>query len=279
MSESGETTTDHLGEAGSGKEAKKSEGLELVQSQVDRLSELIQNEIEAEEPNSPEDEAEFQGYLRGWVAEYQRLAQSGPEYQVEALEVLGMIKALLGDLPIEEGLFPGNVYDALRIEILSPDGDIVLRQFISQDSEEIFAVIDSNRGHLSQFGDETSNKYPTLETVRESIEHPKNPNRLRLAIRNKSGQLVGSINLTPDENDSTQGEIGYYLSSEFQKQGHMKKAVQMLTEYGFNSLNYKIIYGDVTEGNTTSGNVLMKAGYQETERHDGKIRYSRQKES
>lgn len=75
------------------------------------------------------------------------------------------------------------------------------------------------------------------------------------------------------------GEIGYYLSSEFQKQGYMRKAVQMLTEYGFGNLGYETIYGDVTEGNAASANVLMKAGYQETERHDGKIRYSKQKES
>jgi len=134
MSEGGETTTDYSGEAGSGKEAKKLEGLELIQSQADRLSELIQTEIEAEEPNAPEDEAEFQEYMRGWAAEYQRLVQAGPEHQPEALEVLGMIRALLGDLPIEEKLLPENVYDALRIEILSPDGDIVLRQNSSTDN-------------------------------------------------------------------------------------------------------------------------------------------------
>ena len=31
----------------------------------------------------------------------------------EALEVLGMIRALLGDLPIEEGLLPVKVYGIL----------------------------------------------------------------------------------------------------------------------------------------------------------------------
>jgi RimJ/RimL family protein N-acetyltransferase len=278
MSEGGETTTGHSGEAGFDQEAKKPEGLELIRSQADQLSALVQKEIESEELNTPEDEAEFQGYMRGWVAEYMRLVQTGPEHQAEGLEVLGMIRAMLGDLPIEEGLLQGNVYDALRIEILSPDGDIVLRQFVSQDSEEIFALIDGNRAHLSQPGDNTADKYPTLEKVRESIEHPKNPARLRFAIRNRQGQLVGSINLTPDEDNPTQGEIGYYLGAEFQKQGYTRKAVQMLTDYGFDNLGYKTIYGDVVEGNSSSANVLFKAGYQEAKRHDGKIRYSRQKE-
>lgn len=97
-------------------EVKKLEGLELIQSQVKRLSVLIQAEYNAENPNSPEEEEEFQGYMRKWVAEYQRLAQAGPERQPEALEVLDMIERLFGDLPIEEGLFPKDIYDTLPPE-------------------------------------------------------------------------------------------------------------------------------------------------------------------
>lgn len=162
------------------------------------------------------------------------------------------------------------------IEIVSSNDAVILRQFTPQDSEEIFALIDRNREHLSQFGDDTADRYPTLEAVRESIDHPKNPKRLRFAIRNKKGQLVGSINLTPDEKDSTQGEIGYYLGSEFQGKGYMGKAVEILTNYGFDFLNYKTIYGDIAKGNMVSVKVLVKAGYQETGKHDGKIRYSKQ---
>jgi len=109
MSEGKETPIDVPEEAGHSSEAKKKpEGLEFIQSQADRLSALIQKEFDAEEPNSAEEEEEFQGYMRGWVAEYQRLAQAGPEHQAEALEILGMIRALLGGLPTEEGLLPKN---------------------------------------------------------------------------------------------------------------------------------------------------------------------------
>ena len=51
--------------------------MELLQSQADRLSGLIQKELESEEPNTAEEEEEFQGYMRGWVAEYQRLSSVG----------------------------------------------------------------------------------------------------------------------------------------------------------------------------------------------------------
>ena len=163
------------------------------------------------------------------------------------------------------------------IEIKSFDGEIVLRQFTPQDSEEIFALIDRNRDHLSQFGEDTASKYPTLETIQESIEHPKNPKRLRFAIRNKQGQFVGSINITPDEKNPESAEVGYYLGSEFQKRGYAGRAVESLTVYGFNVLGYKTIYGDVSHENTASINVLLRAGFKEAGRHGEKIRFSKQK--
>lgn len=173
-----------------------------------------------------------------------------------------------------------NALDILEktkpIEIIAST-DLSLKQFTAQDAEEIFALIDRSRDHLSQFGDDTADKYPTLESVRESIVRPRNLKRLRFAIRNKEEQLVGSINITPDENNPEQAEIGYYLGAEFQRQGYMGRAVQALTSYGFQTLNYKTIYGNVAEKNIASGNVLLKAGYKETGRDDGKIRYSKDK--
>ena len=92
-------------------------GIELILSQVDRLSELIQKEYDAQEPNSSEDEAEFQRYMREWITEYQRLAALGESGRTETLEVLDMIRTMLGDLPIEEDLLPEKIY-----EVLPPEG-------------------------------------------------------------------------------------------------------------------------------------------------------------
>ncbi|MBI2195818.1 MAG: GNAT family N-acetyltransferase [Candidatus Levybacteria bacterium] len=163
------------------------------------------------------------------------------------------------------------------IEIVSSDGEVVLRQFTPQDAEDIFSLIDNNRGHLSQFGDDTAEKYPTLESVRKSIEEPSNPNRLRFAIRNKAGVFVGSINITPEGDDPKTAEIGYYLGSEFQGKGYMGRAVESLTNYGFETLSYESIYGDVVGSNETSINVLLRAGYKEISRQEGKIRFTKQK--
>src|SRR5260221_3426993 len=100
------------------------------------------------------------------------------------------------------------------LEIQSSDGQIVLRQYTPEDADEVFALIDQNRGYLSQFGDDTSDKYPTLESFRESILSPKKPSRLRFGIRSKDGVIVGSINLTPDDDNPKRAEIGYWLGKE-----------------------------------------------------------------
>ena len=112
------------------------------------------------------------------------------------------------------------------LEIKSIDGTITLRQYTLKDSKEAFALINRNRMHLSQFGDRTAAKYPTLESFEESIKNNQNVDRLRFGIWDAEGVLVGSINLTPDGDNPKRGEIGYYLGGELQNRGYMTKAVR-----------------------------------------------------
>jgi ribosomal-protein-serine acetyltransferase len=146
------------------------------------------------------------------------------------------------------------------IEILVKSTGIRLKQFTASDSEAIFELIDRNRSHLSQFGDTTAEKYKTIESVEESISNPKNPDRLRFGIWD-NGVLVGSVNLTPDDDDKTKGEIGYYLGAEFTGKGYMIKAVTTLTEFAFKNLGYKEIYGKAHKDNIGSQKVLLKSGF------------------
>lgn len=152
-----------------------------------------------------------------------------------------------------------------RIELVSADGELVLRQFTPEDAREAFDLIDRNREHLSQFGDETAENYQTYESMLTSILHPSNPARLRLGIRHKEGMYMGSINLTP-KGEPNHGEIGYYIGKEFGGKGVTTKATVTLTDYAFNNLGYESIFAVVVEGNDGSVRVLEKAGYVETER-------------
>ncbi|MFC1608946.1 hypothetical protein ACFL2R_01660 [Patescibacteria group bacterium] len=66
--------------------------------------------------------------------------------------------------------------------ILSTDSGIILRQFCVEDVDAIFQLIDSNREHLSQFGEDTAKKYPDRDSVYRSVVYPKNSRRIRLGI-------------------------------------------------------------------------------------------------
>ena len=150
------------------------------------------------------------------------------------------------------------------MEILAPHFSITLRQFTIGDSAHIFNLINRNRNHFSQFGDETADKYKTLRDVENSILNPKNPDRLRFGVWNDKGEFVGTINLTPDKNNSHRGEIGYYLGPEFIGKGNMLNSVLTLSEYAFYHLGYEELYGKIHPDNIASQKVLLKAGFKET---------------
>lgn len=173
----------------------------------------------------------------------------------------------------DEGSFVPE-YEATRpLELISLDGEVILRQYTPADAEEGFALIDRNRDHLSQFGDETAVKYPTLESFQESILRPKNPRRLHFGIRNRDDVLVGSINLTPQQKNRRKGKIGYYQGAEFQGKGYTTRAVETLTDYAFDQGGFEVLYGDVASGNIASERVLMMAGYIDYEGLKGKTRF------
>jgi RimJ/RimL family protein N-acetyltransferase len=147
------------------------------------------------------------------------------------------------------------------LEIKSIDNIIILRQYTLSDSKEAFELIDRNRKHLSQFGNLTSKEYPTLDSFKEMINNPKDPNSFKFGIRNDKNVLLGNISLFSINNDSKIGEIRYYLGSEFQGKGYMTKAVQTLTNYAFDILDYKKLYAKVVKGNDASIRVLEKNNY------------------
>lgn len=138
------------------------------------------------------------------------------------------------------------------IEVKSKSGQISLRQFTPVIARDVFDLIDRNRDHLSQFGDETSQKYPTYESLLGSIVNPKNPKRLRFAVRDVDEEVVGSINLTPDGDNPQKGEVGYYLGSEHRGKGFATEATRLLSEFAITQLGYSELYAKVHTGNTGS---------------------------
>lgn len=78
-----------------------------------------------------------------------------------------------------------------------------------------------------------------------------------------NGKLSGIIGLVI-QNDvyKKSAEIGYWIGEPFWGNGIATKAVELITEYGFDKLDLNRIYTGVFEYNEASMKVLEKNGYQ-----------------
>lgn len=248
----------------------------------------VENSDDPFEPphNFVRDKTPRQGY---YPLSYVELALRPPNhlYEVDDAVFTAVNRGSENEPEWETRYFPKNSLDAqvweealiiLRItpplEIRSKKGRLNLRQFTPAIASDIFDLIDGNRDHLSQFGDETARKYLTYESLLESIVNPKNLKRLRFAIRNSQGEVMGSINVTPDEDNPHKGEIGYYIGSEYQGRGFTTEAAELLTNFAMGELGYTELYAKVHPHNIASQKVLLKAGYQDAGTKDGDVLFT-----
>ncbi len=137
-----------------------------------------------------------------------------------------------------------------------------LRKLAAEDAVPYFSAVDRNRAHLSQFEDQTSSKYPTLESVQKSIkEYPYKrvtefgDTKTSMGIWAQNS-FVGSINTTIGE---TGVEVGYWLDEAYTGMGYATCAVRALTEFA--NRHYDVVYATVHEGNDASRAVLERSDY------------------
>jgi [ribosomal protein S5]-alanine N-acetyltransferase len=77
-------------------------------------------------------------------------------------------------------------------------------------------------------------------------------------ILKASGELVGSIELRPD--DGSQDQRGFWLDSELQGRGLMTEAAERVTEYAFLELDWPHLWLTNAEGNAPSRRIKEKQG-------------------
>jgi len=142
------------------------------------------------------------------------------------------------------------------------DSQTYLRQITPEDSQYLINLIDNNRMHLSQFGDKTSEKYPTFKSVyvRNSTQKL---NELRFGIWRKNSMreniLVGFIKATFKL--ANEAEIGYWIGSEFQSRGIMTIAVKALIGFLHEARKLEIFTATAHRDNQKSIGVLEKSGF------------------
>lgn len=149
--------------------------------------------------------------------------------------------------------------------IFTEQSGVLLRQLRPEHAVAYFDTVDANREHLSQFGNETAAKYPTLETVEDSIVKPTDKDKLRFGIW-AAGVFVGSINAEPMLNgrnpDADRAEMGYWLDRRHTGHGYVTTALKAISSYAADHIGRP--FARVMEGNEKSVAVLERAGFTHT---------------
>ena len=135
---------------------------------------------------------------------------------------------------------------------------ISLRQF--KDSDKIRLIEILNDPRVSEY---LSSKIPSPYTEADADWWIKEGSKLGLTRAiTIADELVGCIGVSTDEFEySRNGEIGYWLCSEYWGQGLATQAVNIITEEVFRTTEINRLYAAVFSGNTGSMRVLDKCNY------------------
>lgn len=140
---------------------------------------------------------------------------------------------------------------------------VKLQPFVIDYVPEVFDLIDSSRAHLSQFDDNTSEKYPRVQALFDSVVRPVNPERERYVIlEGEQEQVVGTINATPTGYMATTYEVGYWIGERHTGRGLATAAASLLLS---DLLSRKFLRNAVAythPQNSASQHVLIKSGFE-----------------
>ena len=135
---------------------------------------------------------------------------------------------------------------------------------------EIFDLIDNDRDHLRTWlpwVDSTITADDTLKNLSERIEKFKKGEQASFygTLNGNFVASVGFISLKDNE-----GEIGYWLLSQYGGKGLMTTFVNACVDYGFKHLNLDRIVIKCAEGNSKSANIAKRLGFTQSEKSEGK---------
>lgn len=83
-----------------------------------------------------------------------------------------------------------------------------------------------------------------------------------------TGQLVGDVGLSPDENEPDVIKIGYTMDPVFQGRGYATEAVAALVAYAFDTLGAEVVRAYASAENLPSIRVAEKVGLKLAERFE-----------
>ena len=112
--------------------------------------------------------------------------------------------------------------------------------------------------YITPHRDKSVNYY--LDFLNLKLEQIKSGTGFYWLVRDKNGELAGTINLTPIP-DTGEMQIGWMIRSKFRGQGLAYDAAKLALEFGFRETNFDPIYGVFEVENIASEKILKKLGF------------------
>ncbi|MGE5356039.1 MAG: GNAT family N-acetyltransferase [Deltaproteobacteria bacterium] len=141
------------------------------------------------------------------------------------------------------------------------DDKILLRKLVFDDAPSM--ALQANNYNVAK---NLRNAFPHPYTIKDAeffIENiANNPNNYIFGIFTEN-DYCGNIGIHPGEDVYQKtAEIGYFIGESFWNKGITTRAVRLISEFGFNSLNLIKLWAGVFEYNAASMRVLEKCGYE-----------------
>jgi len=133
-----------------------------------------------------------------------------------------------------------------------------LLQLVPDDAQSYYDLIAYDPDHLRQHGEPTADKYPNVESVRRSIEHPTNPHKYRFGIWDDS-VMIGSNNITLEEEG--RAELGSWVGKQYIGRGYAGRGRNLLVDFAFKTLGLREVHCDIAVGNEASRRSVEKSGF------------------
>lgn len=145
------------------------------------------------------------------------------------------------------------------------DEELELKLIKSQDSKELFNLIDTNREHLRQWlpwVDSTIKEEDTKGFITDSMKQYAEDRGFNATIWFR-GKLAGLVGLHNYSAYNKKTSIGYWMGKDFQGHGIMTKACSSIIQYLFNELDFQRVEIRCATENYRSQAVPKRLGFKE----------------
>ncbi len=140
---------------------------------------------------------------------------------------------------------------------------LVLKLRGVSDREELFVLTDSSREHISSFlpwPQKIKAPSDSLQFIEKCQEKYENGTALDLGIFYEN-KMVGGVGFVTLDEKNGWGEIGYWISKEYEGKGIMTPCVKKIIEYGFKELSLHRIQIRCDSRNQKSKRIPEKLGF------------------